>query len=172
MANVGPGRYVGSVVFVMVLAAEADETRQDILVLIAVLVGIAVLLAALTMWYWIMTNPKRRRPSVPASWSDGDGRGVAAITGQIELVDPTRPAPSSAGSAEPTRDQLVVAGLEQGWTAVVGSPPLGERVGAFSSRSGRDELAAARERREGRGEGLSNDEWSAVIRSVFDRYRS
>ncbi len=46
--------------FVLVLAAEADETRQAVTLLIVCLVGIAIMLAALTVWYWLFTSPKRR----------------------------------------------------------------------------------------------------------------
>lgn len=48
-------------VFVQVLAAaEADETRQSITLLVAALVGVAIALALLTTWYWFYTDPKRR----------------------------------------------------------------------------------------------------------------
>ncbi len=40
--------------------AEPDETRQAITFLIVCLVGIALLLAVLTVWYWHFTSPKRR----------------------------------------------------------------------------------------------------------------
>ena len=46
--------------FVLVLAAEADETRQAVTLLIVCLVGIAIMLALLTVWYWLFTSPKRR----------------------------------------------------------------------------------------------------------------
>ena len=62
--------------FVLVLAAEADETRQTVSFLIACLVGIAIALALLTVWYWFYSDPKRR----------------AEDQGRSELLD---------GSAEP-----------------------------------------------------------------------
>ncbi len=46
--------------FVTVLAAEADGTRQTVTFLIGCLVGIAGLLTLLTVWYWFHTDPKRR----------------------------------------------------------------------------------------------------------------
>jgi hypothetical protein len=58
------------IVFVLVLAAEADETRQTVTLLIASLIGIAVALALLTVWYWRYTDPRRRhRRGVPAGTS-------------------------------------------------------------------------------------------------------
>ncbi len=51
----------------MVLAAENDETRQTVSFLVACLVGIAVALAALTVWYWFHTDPKRGRQAGSAS---------------------------------------------------------------------------------------------------------
>jgi hypothetical protein len=72
-------------VFVLVLAAEADETRQTMTMLIGSLVGIAVLLALLTVWYWFHTDPKRR--SRDNRVADGDG--------DVAVADPApdRPAP-------------------------------------------------------------------------------
>ena len=46
--------------FVLVLAAEADETRQAVTLLIVCLIGIAFMLSLLTVWYWLYTSPKRR----------------------------------------------------------------------------------------------------------------
>lgn len=45
---------------VLVLAAEADGTRQTVSFLILCLVGIAAGLTLLTVWYWFYTDPKRR----------------------------------------------------------------------------------------------------------------
>ena len=52
--------YLGSLVLLAALAADTDETRQAITMLILGLVGIAVLLSLLTIWYWRFTSPKRR----------------------------------------------------------------------------------------------------------------
>ncbi len=54
----------------MVLAAENDETRQTVNLLVACLVGIAVCLAALTVWYWFHTDPKRRRQATSPNGED------------------------------------------------------------------------------------------------------
>lgn len=43
---------------------QPDETRQAITFLIVCLVGIAVLLGVLTIWYWQFTSPKRRAKSL------------------------------------------------------------------------------------------------------------
>jgi hypothetical protein len=40
-----------------VAAAEADGTRRTMIFLISCLLGIAVLLTGLTIWYWLMTRP-------------------------------------------------------------------------------------------------------------------
>ena len=53
--------------FVLVLAAEADETRQAITFLIVCLVGIAALLSALTAWYWHHTSPRRQPAAAPGA---------------------------------------------------------------------------------------------------------
>ena len=49
---------------VLAQVVEPDETRQAITFLIVCLVGIALLLSILTVWYWHFTSPKRRASSL------------------------------------------------------------------------------------------------------------
>ncbi len=100
--------------FVLVLAAEADETRQAITFLILCLVGIAVLLALLTLWYWIFTSPKRRLAAtakstlasadeVEASGSDPDRSATLSESSELlnrTLSDSDDPTDTEADSAE------------------------------------------------------------------------
>lgn len=83
--------------FVLVLAAEADETRQAVTLLIVCLVGIAVMLAVLTVWYWLFTSPKRRAGRLlkdlghyaPSEFGAEDSTVVGAAMAQaadVELV--------------------------------------------------------------------------------------
>lgn len=65
--------------FVLVLAAEADETRQAITVLILCLVGIAVLLSGLTAWYWWYTSPKRRADGLLSDLGHFEAEGSAVL---------------------------------------------------------------------------------------------
>jgi hypothetical protein len=105
-------------VHVLVLAAEADETRQTITLLIACLVGIAALLAVLTAWFWSATSPRRRAAEepqplellepVPDHGSEvASSAGGAATVPQEEgcEVDPAEPTVlPEAGEAEPVEE--------------------------------------------------------------------
>jgi hypothetical protein len=46
-------------VIAVVLVSEAEQTERLITLLIAVLLGVAVLLMGLTFWYWRHTSPRR-----------------------------------------------------------------------------------------------------------------
>lgn len=91
-----------SIVFVLVLAAEADETRQTVSFLIACLVGIAIALTVLTVWYWFYTDPGRRRANDQA---------------ETELIDdpvgpeagfpPPRPGPPAGAVEVPAGSEMV-----------------------------------------------------------------
>lgn len=87
--------------FVLVLAAENDETRQTVSFLIILLVGIAAALSALTIWYWLYTDPKRRRDSSGAGSMESllvDGPGH---TDEVVSVDVEgRAAPASTTVAD------------------------------------------------------------------------
>jgi hypothetical protein len=87
-------------VFVLVLAAEADETRQAITFLIVCLVGIAVLLSLLTVWYWRYTSPSRRQAELLAAASAMDSVTVDSVTADSVTVDPG-PADSVTAGREP-----------------------------------------------------------------------
>ena len=49
----------------MVLVTEAQRTGQMMTMLIVLLVAVAVLLAAATVWYWRRTDPRRYAPVQP-----------------------------------------------------------------------------------------------------------
>jgi hypothetical protein len=61
----------------LVVTAAADQTGRTISLLVAGLVGIAVALLALTVWYWRHTDPKRRARS----------RSIPE-PGPVEVLDP------------------------------------------------------------------------------------
>lgn len=97
---------------VLVLAAEADETRQTITLLIACLVGIAALLAALTAWFWSATRPRRRAAEEPQP---------------LELLEPgpdhgSEVGSSAGGAATPPEGE----GWEVAPAGTVGRPETGE----------------------------------------------
>lgn len=77
--------------YVLVLAAEADETRQTITFLVACLVGIAALLTLLTAWYWFDTSPKRRSAQDEHCAEDPEPT----------LLEPSQPEPTASTSPSP-----------------------------------------------------------------------
>ncbi|MEM9656133.1 MAG: hypothetical protein AAGA65_28860, partial [Actinomycetota bacterium] len=54
---------------------EPDETRQAITFLIVCLIGIAIMLGVLTVWYWHYTSPKRRAEMLLADLGHFDAAG-------------------------------------------------------------------------------------------------
>lgn len=72
--------------FVLVLAAEADETRQAITFLIVCLVGIAVLLSLLTAWYWQFTSPERRSEHLLTDLNHYEQTGAVVAAGELSEV--------------------------------------------------------------------------------------
>jgi len=93
----------------MVLAAENDETRQTVSFLVACLVGIAIALAALTVWYWFHTDPKRRRQAVSSSGGDTEiieargaihnDDGATELADEVPIEESDRPLVSLADGA-------------------------------------------------------------------------
>ncbi len=75
----------------MVLAAENDETRQTVSLLVACLVGIAVALAALTLWYWFHTDPKRRGQAGSASAGRTEMIVAGEASDEIDAAGPSDP---------------------------------------------------------------------------------
>ncbi len=205
--------------FVLVLAAEADETRQAITFLIVCLVGIAVLLTLLTVWYWRYTSPSRRaelatakadRPEPAAAVVIiDDDQPSGAVSAGAESLD-TGPVaagtqgsessePDSSESEPPGRTPLVVPSrrerIEVVERSVSGRPvqvaaaaassgespsaqtdteidpsqadatttvrTKGPLVGAGVTKSPTSEPMA--------GDGLSDDDWAAVMKSAFDK---
>lgn len=88
--------------FVAVLAAETDETRQAITMLILGLVGIAVLLSLLTVWYWRFTNPKRRALALFEEMNQPE-----SVTNVDDLFEPADGVTVDAGPETPLVDDLV-----------------------------------------------------------------
>ena len=92
--------------YVLVLAAEADETRQTIALLVACLVGIAVVLGILTVGFWLATSPKRRavdgradsaelEPTLIEVPPGADSGSIApGPGGESSLTEPPGPEPS------------------------------------------------------------------------------
>jgi hypothetical protein len=124
-------------VHVLVLAAAADETRQTITILIACLVGIALSLAGLTVWYWFATSP-RRRSMLEAEATAAPDPDLLEPEGDTTPVKP--PPPESA----PVSGRESVGGVEEG------DPVVPAQVGeARSAISTWDFVAAARQAEEG-----------------------
>lgn len=89
----------------MVLAQEvvstpADDTERTIQMVIAALIGLAVLLALLTLWYWRRTDPRRRaaRQAPAATPTPTSGQEPAARSGSTSSK--ARPLPSHRSSTE------------------------------------------------------------------------
>lgn len=76
----------------------SDDTERTIRVVIGALLGLAVLLAILTIWYWRRTDPRRTarsagdRPSSPTDTGRPDPGGPSAPQGGA--------APRAAGTPE------------------------------------------------------------------------
>ena len=85
--------------FVLVLAAEADETRQTVTLLIISLVGIALALTVLTVWYWFYTDPSRQ-PEAEPSPARGTRRDDARRSDDVPL-DTGAPKQSRASQRRP-----------------------------------------------------------------------
>jgi hypothetical protein len=112
-------------VFVLVLAAEADDTRSAISFLIVCLVGIAFLLSLLTLWYWRHTSPRRRLieaaapivvPTAQHSAQHSAQHTVQPTRIDLDVIDSTPEVRSK--SADP-----IPAGASTSDTPRVGSPP-------------------------------------------------
>jgi hypothetical protein len=98
-------RYLSATVqgFVVELAQEADDvvvttagddTGRTVAIVVAALVGLAVLLAVLTIWYWRHTDPRRRVAARPAPVAARPG----AVAGPAPAPqEPARPAPQAPG---------------------------------------------------------------------------
>ncbi len=94
----------------VILASGADDTKRLISVLIIALLLAAFLVAALTTWYWMHTNPRRRyRPAVPGG-AGGPGGAAPEALRLRRPYDPSRPPydPSRApyDPSRPTPDRL------------------------------------------------------------------
>ncbi len=138
--------------FVLVLAAEADETRQAITFLIVCLVGIAVMLSALTAWYWHHTSPKRQPAAAPGLVVDpqddpavgpSDPQPPPPLVGAAPIEGSSVPAAVSAAGGEAAEPELVIASVEAetvGRSATVVGPSRGsieapERAAALAAMS-------------------------------------
>ncbi len=95
--------------FVLVLAAEADETRQAITFLILCLVGIAAVLLALTAWYWHFTSPRRRAEALLSE--------LGHFEPGPDLADESPQSTVSAGAALMADAMASVAGAGSGGAA-------------------------------------------------------
>lgn len=144
-----------SVVSVQVLAATADETGQEIFVLVTILVLIAALLAVLTVWYWFITDPKQRlaegsddaaatpgevAPSSPPVL-DGLSTISPATTGEIDRslvtagADGQKSAPAKTSAEEVSaRTRSIIDGIVAGQQdAKVGRSQARSLVGSDAS---------------------------------------
>lgn len=94
--------------FVLVLAAEAEETRQTVALLIVGLIGVAVALAVLTVWYWFFTDPKRQ----PGLSARRVALGTVERTADADRMASFEPVPEigGAGEADPLRAVAEVDG--------------------------------------------------------------
>ncbi len=176
--------------FVLVLAAENDETRQTVSLLIACLVGIAIALAVLTVWYWFYTDPKRQpgrgqsEGSTPelldAGGDPSDDGTVSSPIGGTGSPPEGEPSIAAAAMARQTWDFVAAAKRAEDTRRPIERPtrPAAPRI-AVPDRSAvgqpppaddTDELAVVRRRREERAaRGLSDEVWESVRRTVLDR---
>ena len=93
--------------FVLVLAAEADETRQAVTLLIVCLIGIAFMLSLLTVWYWLYTSPKRRSERLLADLGHFDP-GAAEWADADEASQPPAPVLATAKADDTTAQAAAI----------------------------------------------------------------
>lgn len=82
----------------LAVAAQADDTATTITLLVAALIGVAVGLSLLTVWYWRFTDPKRLASATEKSNADsspGDAAGKRPNSGV-----PDSEVPDSLGSSK------------------------------------------------------------------------
>lgn len=120
----------------LVVTAAADQTGRTISLLVAGLVGIAVALAALTVWYWRHTDPRRQARSRPRL----EQQPVEIIefrqqqVGRVDDIESGLSLPEgvSAGAPRP-----IVASIPQSLTSPPVSPPLSNRLDPDVVETGR-----------------------------------
>ena len=106
---------------VLVLAAEADGTRQTVSFLILCLVGIAAGLTLLTVWYWFYTDPRRR-----VSAEVGSAPEVLSSPVPEAVVEPADQAETTGARSVPEQAPLV---LDAPTSSDRSGPPVLEPVG-------------------------------------------
>lgn len=117
--------YGGLVQLLVVTAAAPDQTGRTISLLVAGLVGVAVALMALTVWYWRHTDPKRRA-GPPATPEEQTIEIVEARSGSFdEMEDLDR-----VGPPVPVSDRSAVVSLRP---LVASIPPESEAEGAVAT---------------------------------------
>ncbi len=143
------------------VAAAADETGRVITMLTAGLVAIALGLAALTVWYWRFTNP-RRQPAALLHTTDAapDATPIAAET-------------AAAPTAAPIARNSVPA--ETGAVPVVSAATVATDVGLIDSPESLTvvddrEPTAVAEPQEAPPHGLDGEQWEMLTQAVFERF--
>lgn len=91
---------------VLAQVAEPDETRQAITFLIVCLIGIAILLAVLTVWYWQFTSPKRRASSLPSDLGHYEADPGGGKPAEVSLVADSPPMMEAGPSPAPDHIRL------------------------------------------------------------------
>lgn len=120
--------------FVTVLAAETDDTRSAITFLIVCLIGIAVLLSLLTVWYWRFTSPRRRLAEAAAPAVIRAPVPVSAGPEDL-VIDPGQPQTGSPAHRTPPRGRPVKPRLRPVEVDPV-HVAVAEQVGAAGDRVG------------------------------------
>jgi HAMP domain-containing protein len=163
------------VIVTVLAAATNDPTGQKITTLVLSLVAIAVVLAALTVWFWIDTSPKRRAqrtdhatdPAEPFPVAGADGRLVPADT-PIRTGQPAEdrafPHPEhSHHPAEGPAPQRIAFGRRS--APVLQEAEVIRRAGPRDAPASSGDAAAETVP----AEGLSDEAWASLQQSVLER---
>lgn len=108
-------------VFAQLSTSVSDD--QIRLIILALLV-VAVLLAALTIWYFVKTSPSRRvRAAKARRQANGQGRAAGAATGAA--ADATRPAAAAQTAQPAVRPDVIVDEVDDGdeWDRLTAPEP-------------------------------------------------
>jgi hypothetical protein len=110
----------------------ADDTGRTIALVIGTLLGLALLLAVLTFWYWRRTDPRKRAGAVQQPASQSPARPVTARPASGPGTGPVSPrgagsGTTGSGSATGTAADRGITADE--WLRLTGSrqPGTGQR---------------------------------------------
>jgi len=113
------------VVFVFAQLSTSVSDDQIRLIILALLV-VAVLLAALTIWYFVKTSPSRRvRAAKARRQANGQGRAAVAGAASGAAAGATRPATAAQTARSAVRPDVIIDEVDDGdeWDRLTAPEP-------------------------------------------------